>query len=109
MNFSMNEKIIKKLCGVTAFKRGKSYYQAGKVHLQAFQQDDVVIKASVKAGDDFDVTVEVSPNGNVTATCTCPPIGFVKTYCQHIAAVLLGDRSERANRRAIGYENAGFV
>ena len=100
MNFSMNEKLIKKLCGVTAFKRGKSYYQAGKVRLHAFQQDDVVIKASVKAGDDFDVTVEVSPNGNVTATCTCPPIGFVQTYCQHIAAVLLAiEANERIEER----------
>jgi hypothetical protein len=27
----MNEAKIKKLCGVTAFKKGKTYFQGGKV------------------------------------------------------------------------------
>lgn len=85
----MNETKIKQLCGVTAFKRGKTYYLAGKVNLHSFQADDPVIKATVKAGDDFDVTVKTGQNGKIVATCTCPPIVFVHTYCQHIAAVLL--------------------
>ncbi|MEK3979190.1 DEAD/DEAH box helicase [Psychrobacillus sp. FSL K6-2836] len=88
MNFSMNEAKIKKLCGVTAFKKGKSYYQAGKVQVHSFQPDDSVIKATVHAGDDVEVMVVADYDGKVGATCTCPPIGFVKTYCQHIAAVL---------------------
>lgn len=87
MNFSINETKIKKLCGVTAFKKGKTYYQAGKVHLLSFQHSEV--KANVKVGEDFAVLVKADLGGKVTATCTCPPVEFVNTYCQHIAATLL--------------------
>ena len=88
MNFSMNETKIKKLCGVTAFKKGKSYYQSGKVQVHSFQPNESVIKATVHASEDVEVMVVADPDGKVGGTCTCPPIGFVKTYCQHIAAVL---------------------
>ncbi|MFJ7825904.1 SNF2 helicase associated domain-containing protein [Psychrobacillus sp. NPDC096623] len=88
MNFLMNESKIKKLCGGTAFKKGKSYYQAGKVQVQSFQPEESLIKATVHAVDDVEVMVAADLNGKVGATCTCPPIGFVQTYCQHIAAVL---------------------
>lgn len=97
MNFSVNEKKIKQLCGITAFKKGKAYYQAEKVNLPSFQVDNSVIQASVEVGDNFDVTVKAGPNGKILATCTCPPIGFVDTYCQHIAAVLLAiEEKQRA-------------
>ncbi|WP_277586426.1 DEAD/DEAH box helicase [Psychrobacillus antarcticus] len=88
MNFSMNESKMKKLCGVTAYKKGKSYYQAGKVKVNSFQPDDSVIKATVHAVEDVEVMIVADSDGKFGATCTCPPIGFVKTYCQHIAAVL---------------------
>ncbi|KQL37367.1 DEAD/DEAH box helicase [Psychrobacillus sp. FJAT-21963] len=87
MNFSMNEKKIKRLCGETAFKKGKAYFQAGKVTLHSFEQ--IEIKASVKAGENFYTTVKVNSDGKIIATCTCPPIDFVKTHCQHIAATFL--------------------
>lgn len=85
----MNETKIKKLCGVTAFKKGKAYFHTDKVNLHSFQKGSSVIEASVKAGDDFDVLVKVAPGGKIVATCTCPQVSFVQTYCQHIAAVLL--------------------
>lgn len=88
MNFSMNEAKIKKLCGVTAFKKGKSYYEAGKVDLHSFQPEYSIFKATVHAVDDVEVMVIADSDGVVGGTCTCPPVGFVKTYCQHIAAVL---------------------
>lgn len=88
MNFLMNEAKIKKLCGVAAFKKGKSYYQAGKVRVQSFQPNDSVIRATVHAVDDVEVMVVADSNGKIGATCTCPPVGFVQTFCQHIAAVL---------------------
>ena len=88
MNFLMNEAKIKKLCGGAAFKKGKSYYQAGKVRVQSFQPNDSVIRAIVHAFDDVEVLVVADSNGKIGATCTCPPVGFVQTFCQHIAAVL---------------------
>ncbi|MEK5482628.1 MULTISPECIES: DEAD/DEAH box helicase [unclassified Viridibacillus] len=101
MDFSMNEKKIKFLCGEVAFKKGKSYYQAGKVNLHTFQQDDSIIEASVKAGADFDVTVNVDADGEIVAQCSCPPVGFVKTYCQHIAAVLLAIEEKQQIENAL--------
>ncbi|MFJ8065369.1 SNF2 helicase associated domain-containing protein [Psychrobacillus sp. NPDC096426] len=95
MNFSMNETKIKKLCGVTAFKKGKAYFQAEKVNLHPFQASSSVIKASVIAGDDFEVMVKVAPNGKIVATCTCPQVNFVQTYCQHVAAVLFAIEKEQ--------------
>ncbi|GGA33875.1 DEAD/DEAH box helicase [Psychrobacillus lasiicapitis] len=89
MNFSMNETKIKKLCGVTAFKKGKAYFQAEKVNLHPAKKESTVINANVKVGDGFDVMVKAAPGGKIVANCTCPQISFVQTYCQHIAAVLL--------------------
>ncbi|KOO51076.1 helicase SNF [Viridibacillus arvi] len=101
MDFSMSEKKIKILCGEVAFKKGKSYYQAGKVNLPPFQQDDSIIEAGVKAGADFDVTVRVDDDGEIVAQCSCPPVGFVKTYCQHIAAVLLAIEEKQQVENAL--------
>ena len=102
MNFSMNETKIKKLCGVTAFKKGKAYFQADKVNLHSFQKGSSVIEASVKAGDDFDVLVKAAPGGKIVATCTCPQVSFVQTYCQHIAAVLFAIEEKATSGRSIG-------
>lgn len=33
--------------------------------------------------------MRLDADGEIVAQCSCPTIGFVKTYCQHIAAVLL--------------------
>jgi hypothetical protein len=38
MNLSMNETKIKKLCGVTSFKKAKAYSQAEKVILRSFKK-----------------------------------------------------------------------
>ncbi|TQR11634.1 DEAD/DEAH box helicase [Psychrobacillus soli] len=95
MNFSMNETKIKKLCGITAYKKGKAYFQADKVNLHSFPKGSSVVEASVKAGDDFDILVKAAPGGKIVATCTCPQVSFVQTYCQHIAAVLFAIEEEQ--------------
>lgn len=102
MNFSMNEKKIKRLCGETAYKKGKAYFHAGKVKLQPFQADSSEIKATVKAGEDFNVTVKADTDGDIVANCTCPPIGFLKTYCQHIAATLIAIEEKQQSDDNLG-------
>ncbi|ALC86905.1 helicase SNF [Bacillus sp. FJAT-22090] len=102
MNFSMNEKKIKRLCGETAFKKGKAYFHAGKVKLQPFQADSSEIKATVKAGEDFNITVKADADGVIVANCTCPPIGFLKTYCQHIAATLIAIEDKQQSDDYLG-------
>ena len=96
MKSTINEKKIKELCGVTAFKKGKAYFLADKVHLHPGPKDEKIMKATVKAGDDFLVTIKADSVGEVVASCTCPPVGFVSTYCQHIAAALISiDEKQR--------------
>ena len=96
MKSTINEKKIKELCGVTAFKKGKAYFLADKVHLHPSPKDEKVMKATVKAGDDFLVTIKADSVGEVAASCTCPPVDFVSTYCQHIAAALISiDEKQR--------------
>ncbi|MGE7625413.1 SNF2 helicase associated domain-containing protein [Viridibacillus sp. NPDC096237] len=108
MDFLTNETNIKNLCGEVAFKKGKSYYQTGKVNVHSFQQGDSIIEACVKAGADFDVTVEVDSDGEIAAKCSCPPIGFVKTYCQHIAAVLLAIEETQQIENALANRMLGL-
>lgn len=81
--------MIKKLCGETAFKKGKVYYQSDKVKLQNYIENSPMIEARVKGGSSFHVTVKNDKKGGIDATCTCPPLPSFNLYCQHIAAVLL--------------------
>ena len=90
MNFLLSETIIKRLCGYTAFKKGKTYYRAEKVNLLNYKEDSETIEASVKGGSVFRVTVKQDRKGDIKAECTCPTLASFDTcYCQHIAAVLL--------------------
>jgi SNF2 family DNA or RNA helicase len=89
MNFLLNEKIIKQLCGVTAYKKGDAYYRAQKVSTENYNTNVPIVKATVKGDSIFHVTVQKDRNGNVHAECTCPSLVSFNKYCQHIAAVLL--------------------
>lgn len=96
MKSTINEKKIKELCGITAYKKGKAYFLADKVHLHPSPNNQKVMEATVKAGEDFIVTIKADSAGEVVATCTCPPVGFISTYCQHIAATLISiDEKQR--------------
>lgn len=89
MEIKLNSWKIKNLCGDAAYKKGKAYFLGGKVELFPQTGDEVAAHGRVCTGEGFDVTVTAGINGQVEAACSCPPVGFVKTYCQHIAAVLL--------------------
>lgn len=89
MKFLLTDTKIKKLCGMTAYKTGKSYYRAGKVEFVPSDASETQTEAVVKTGENFHVTVKHEASGDISAQCSCPPVGFVPTYCQHIAAVLI--------------------
>ncbi len=89
MNFSLNESKIKKLCGQAAYKKGKSFFQAGKIQLSQDTHDDQLIVGSVTGRNTFHVTVTQQEDGDIQASCSCPPVAFVSTYCHHIAGVLI--------------------
>lgn len=89
MKLAVNDFRIKKLCGMAAYRKGKAYFDAGKVELQPVSENDAVIGAEVRAKGIFEVAVRQETDGTIQASCSCPPVGFVSTYCQHIAATLL--------------------
>ncbi|WP_372867785.1 DEAD/DEAH box helicase [Planomicrobium okeanokoites] len=89
MNSSLNDYRIKKLCGVAAYRKGKAYFDSGKVALEPLSENVSVVKAEVRANGIFEVSVKEELDGTILASCSCPPVGFVSTYCQHIAATLL--------------------
>ncbi|MEH7177020.1 DEAD/DEAH box helicase [Neobacillus vireti] len=75
------------MCGTVSFKRGDSFYRAGKVSFDYYSPIRCV--ASVKGTEDFYVTVNIEETGTLRTSCSCPTLMSVKTECQHIAAVLL--------------------
>ncbi|WP_223636135.1 DEAD/DEAH box helicase [Planococcus sp. 4-30] len=99
MNFSLNETKIKKLCGLAAYKKGRSYILGGKIRLSPDLNDDRLIKGIVTGRNEFHVSVRQEQDGEILASCSCPPVGFVTTYCHHIAGVLLAidDMQQREN------------
>lgn len=89
MKLALNEFRIKKLCGAAAYRKGKAYFDAGKVELQPVSEKASVIRAEVRTTGMFEVSVREETDGGIQASCSCPPVGFVSTYCQHIAATLV--------------------
>ncbi|WP_315793765.1 DEAD/DEAH box helicase [Paenibacillus sp. BIC5C1] len=80
---------IKLLCGVTAFKRGESYNQSGRVTNLVASQDERHYEAVVRGTERYKVTVDLDDAGEVVAGCSCPGDGRYYDYCKHVAAVLL--------------------
>ena len=75
------------MCGTVSFKRGDSFYRAGKVSFDYYSP--IRCEATVKGTEDFYVTINTEERGTLRTACSCPKLASVKTECQHIAAVLL--------------------
>jgi superfamily II DNA or RNA helicase len=88
MNFLLTETIIKRLCGETSYKKGEAYYQAKKVTIKNSIANSPTIEASISGDSIFHVSIPNVKKGYNYATCTCPTLASINTYCQHIAAVL---------------------
>ncbi|SDN26238.1 DEAD/DEAH box helicase [Bacillus sp. OK048] len=87
MNIALSHKQIKEMCGTVSFKRGDSFYRAGKVAFDFYSRNRC--EATVRGAEDFYVTVIEEEDGSLFTKCSCPKLLSVKTECQHIAAVLL--------------------
>jgi SNF2 family DNA or RNA helicase len=95
LNITLSQKQIKEMCGTVSFKRGDSFYRAGKVSFDYFSNNRC--EATVKGTEDFYVTINKEESGDLRATCSCPTLLSVKTDCQHIAAVLLAIYDHQQN------------
>ncbi|CRK82126.1 DEAD/DEAH box helicase [Neobacillus massiliamazoniensis] len=87
MNFTLNHKIIKEMCGNVSFKRGDYFYRMNKVTFQQYLPDRC--QATVTGDEAFHVTIETDANGELRTECSCPKLASFDLDCQHIAAVLL--------------------
>ena len=87
MDIKLNLKIIKEMCGTVSFKRGDSFYRAGKVSINSHKPE--ICEAIVRGTEDFHVTIEKSQMGSIHAVCSCPTLPNFKHSCQHTAAVLI--------------------
>ncbi|MDN5710143.1 MAG: hypothetical protein L0G95_11940, partial [Planococcus sp. (in: firmicutes)] len=87
MEFWISDKHIRKLCGQAAYKKGQAFQMAGKVNIT--EASDQSITAIVEGRSSFHVELTRSQAGTIHAECSCPPVGFIHTYCHHIAAVMI--------------------
>ncbi|WP_078549432.1 DEAD/DEAH box helicase [Litchfieldia alkalitelluris] len=87
MDFKLNHKTIKEMCGSVSFKRGEAFYRADKVIIRNYHPE--VCEATVKGVEDFHVTVTRDSLAEMNTQCSCPKLGSYQKDCQHIAAVLL--------------------
>ncbi|MDQ0247081.1 SNF2 family DNA or RNA helicase [Bacillus fengqiuensis] len=87
MNITLNQKIIKELCGTVSFKRGDAFCRANKVTFEHYSSD--ACQATVTGMEDFQVIIEKDGDSGFRTTCSCPKLASFQKDCQHIAAVLL--------------------
>lgn len=87
MNITLNQKLIKEMCGTVSFKRGDYFYQTNKVTFEQYLPDRC--QAMVTGEEDFHVTVETGANHEILTNCSCPKLASFTKDCQHIAAVLI--------------------
>ncbi|MGG3798737.1 SNF2-related protein [Metabacillus fastidiosus] len=89
MNYFLNQRKIKQICGETAYKRGKKYFEEKRVYLKDYNPNNFIFEAVVKGDGIFNVLIEREGNGFIYAECTCPKLASFHKHCQHIAAVLV--------------------
>ena len=103
MNFRLNQKMIKELCGTVSFKRGEAFYRANKVIFEHYDSD--LCEATVSGTEDFHVVIERKGHDGFRSKCSCPQLTSFQKDCQHIAAVLLAiDDYQRKGTTPHGFD-----
>lgn len=106
--FNLNEKIIKSLCASSeVFKRGERYYSEGRISDIRIDQRNGHVDAVVSGTDDYSVSVDIFPNGEIDDyECECPAYYQYEGCCKHIVSVLLylaymKEKTNNINRKKI--------
>ncbi|MCL6604672.1 MAG: DEAD/DEAH box helicase [Paenibacillus sp.] len=109
MGFSVSERVIKLLCGRSAFEQGQVYYHTGRVDLIDVGEDDddshysdyeAVVQGS--KGKSVDVKVSIDRDGDVSGECTCSAYYHGGPFCKHIAAVMVNVLELEQNQESQG-------
>jgi len=101
-DFSMHINNFEEYIDATILSRGLDYYDSGNVVSVKFAGGQWV--AVVEGGDDYNVTVKMSNDGEVTDTyCDCPyDLG---EYCKHQAAVLFAIKAKLSSKENLPAKN----
>ncbi|QHW31746.1 helicase SNF [Paenibacillus rhizovicinus] len=89
MNHTLTLSAIQSMCGQLSYKRGEAAFRSGKVAVTYYDADAGRCEANVQLQENFEVTLRIDEDGDVTAQCSCPSLSSYDKYCSHIAAVLL--------------------
>jgi hypothetical protein len=91
----MNLQNFEEFFDATILKRGFDYYTSGQV--ESLELDEDTWRAEVLGSDDYEVTVTLLENGEISeTTCDCPyEYGM---YCKHQAAVLYALRDQKSTK-----------
>ncbi|TDK61046.1 helicase SNF [Bacillus salipaludis] len=88
MNVSLNQKMIKQLCGEHSYKKGEELSRRKKVELTDYSPNHEICHAIVHATNVFQITIK-NKHGQIETTCTCPKLTTYQKPCHHVAAVLV--------------------
>lgn len=88
--FNLTEEVILDLAdNDRVYKKGQSYYMAGRVINFTFSQDKGLVNASVIGGLRYLVQVAFDREGSIRSyRCTCPAFSDYPGACKHVIAVL---------------------
>lgn len=100
MGFHLTKRVIRLLCGDTAYLRGEVYHTMGRVAWNTYDDEHNHFLATVQGSELYDVDIQIDGNGDVDAGCTCPSFFAHNSKCKHIAAVLLAIYEREAGEGA---------
>ncbi|MBW4081130.1 DEAD/DEAH box helicase [Paenibacillus sp. S150] len=93
MSFYVPERVIRLLCGKSAFERGSEDYEAGKVRLDAVENNGGLEYSRYHATycglETYDISLTIDSDGDVNGKCSCPAYTRGGPFCKHIAGSLV--------------------
>ncbi|WP_370866583.1 SNF2 helicase associated domain-containing protein [Saccharibacillus sp. JS10] len=84
-----NERMIKSLCGASAYRKGETLFRAGKVTVRRLEPDQEAYEAIVQDGQPLRVVFRFGNDDRVEAQCECSADFAFEQPCKHTAAALL--------------------
>jgi SNF2 family DNA or RNA helicase/uncharacterized Zn finger protein len=88
MEHSLTLLEVKRRFTSSNFRKGKSYYEQGKVRDLVFDLVNEIWKATVRGSKNYQVVIQKAEIG-YDFNCSCPAFDMYDGECKHVAAVML--------------------
>ncbi len=95
---NMSKQSIRELTGDRFYRRGKSYFEDGKVYGLSYNPEANSWRGLVKGSKIYTVRIYFNNDLRADATCNCPAFATHGT-CKHVAAVLLAITQQDSSNR----------